>query len=129
MYDRLAEVGASGYEYRVLSTLQAVGETTQAELGRIALLDRRDVTVTVRALIESGAIARRRSAHDARAQAVSLTRVGRQRYAQLNRLMQAAQEDVLGPISEPSRGRLLDDLARLVSDARTPNAEAGDRPS
>lgn len=116
LQDRLSEAGATGYEYRVLSALTAVGEATQADLGRLALLDRRDVTVTVRALLDSGMVARRQSTQDARAQIVSLTPAGRRRYAQLNRVMQAVQDELLSPLPAGRRDRLLGDLSQLGVD-------------
>jgi DNA-binding MarR family transcriptional regulator len=124
LHDRLDDAGATGYEYRLLSALHAVGEATQADLGRLARLDRRDVTITVRALIASGTVARQRSSLDARAQIVSLTPAGRRRYAQLNTRMQAVQDELLSQLPAAHRDRLLDDLSRIG----TQNAARTDTP-
>lgn len=113
LHDRLGQAGASAYEYRLLSALHTVGEATQAELGRLTMLDRRDVAVTVRGLIASGAVTRRGSPDDARVQIVALTRRGRRRYQELEELMQDVQDAVFGSLTSHDRERLTDYLARL----------------
>jgi len=98
----------------VLSALAAAGEATQADIGLLAQLDRRDVTTTVRALADSSLVVRRRSADDARAQIVSLTPAGRRRYAELRKVVAEVQNELLAPLAPGDRDRLLDDLARLA---------------
>ncbi len=114
LHQRLQAAGATAYEFRILSALDAVGDATQADLGRLALLDRRDVAVTVRALIDSGVVTRQRSPEDARLQIVSLTPAGSQRYERLTDLMRGVQDEVFGPLPPEDRARLFDLLARLT---------------
>jgi MarR family transcriptional regulator, lower aerobic nicotinate degradation pathway regulator len=114
LHGRLAAAGATAYEYRILSALHAVGDATQADLGRLALLDRRDVAVTVQALVESGVVARQRSPDDARLKQVSLTTAGSQRYERLNDLMRGVQDEVFGPLPPKDLEHLIDYLDRLT---------------
>ncbi|HLH65369.1 MAG TPA: MarR family winged helix-turn-helix transcriptional regulator [Solirubrobacteraceae bacterium] len=128
VHDRLAQAGAGGYEYRVLSALAAAGEATQADIGRLAQLDRRDVTTTVRALADLGLVVRRRSADDARARIVSLTPAGRRRYAELRKVVADIQEELLKPLAPGHRDRLLGDLAALARrPAPNPRDPEGDQ--
>jgi MarR family transcriptional regulator, lower aerobic nicotinate degradation pathway regulator len=114
LHERLAAAGGTAYEYRILSVLDAVGPSTQADLGRLALLDRRDIAVTVRALVDDGIVSRQRSRDDARLQIVSLTTAGIRRHARLDRVMHEIQDEVFGPLSPRAREQLVDQLTRLT---------------
>jgi DNA-binding MarR family transcriptional regulator len=113
LYQRLSSAGATGYEYRLLSAIDTATDSTQAELGRLTSLDRRDVTVTMHALVDAGLATRRRSPHDARVLVVSLTTEGRRRYRQLDRLMHEVQDDVFGALTPGERQNLVESLRRL----------------
>jgi MarR family transcriptional regulator, lower aerobic nicotinate degradation pathway regulator len=113
LHARLAEVGASGYEYRVLSALDAESTATQAQLGRLTGLDRRDVAVTVQALEKAALLNRSRSPDDARVLVVRLTSAGRRRCRGLDRVVREAQEEVFGPLAESDRRRLVRSLSQL----------------
>lgn len=113
LHDRLTAAGATPYEYRILSALTAAGAGTQADLGRLAMLDRRDVTITVRKLLDRGAVTRQRSPDDARLQVVSLTAAGRQLHAKLTAVMSRVQDDLLDPLPPQARKQLIDLLSRL----------------
>jgi MarR family transcriptional regulator, lower aerobic nicotinate degradation pathway regulator len=115
LHDRLAAAGSTPYEYRILSALEAVGDAPQADLGRLAMLDRRDVALTVRALVESGAVTRQRSPDDARLQIVSFTTAGRQRYERLHDVMRQIQGEVFAPLAPNDREQLTDYLIRLTT--------------
>jgi len=114
LHDRLATAGSTAYEYRVLSALDAAGDATQAELGRLAMLDRRDVALTVRAMVESGVVTRQRSPGDARLQIVTLSPAGHQRYECLRDLMRQVQDEVFAPLEPKAREQLTDYLTRLA---------------
>jgi DNA-binding MarR family transcriptional regulator len=113
LHQRLSSAGATAYEYRLLSAIHAATDATQAELGRLTSLDRRDVTVTMHALVDAGMATRRRSPDDARVLVVSLTAQGRRRYGQLDRLMQEVQDEVFGVLTPDRRQNLVESLSHL----------------
>jgi MarR family transcriptional regulator, lower aerobic nicotinate degradation pathway regulator len=113
LHARLAGVGASGYEYRVLSALDAASTATQAELGRLTGLDRRDVAVTVQALEKAALLTRSRSPDDARVLVVKPTSAGRRRSRELDRVAHDVQEEVFGPLTASDRRQLVRSLAQL----------------
>ncbi len=115
--DTFVERGASGYQFRVLSVVRS-GSATQADVGRRAHLDRRDVTVTVRGLVQAGLVRRDASDHDARVQLVTLTGKGRRRLAELDRAAARVQDDVFAALSPRERSQLVDLLQR-IADSRT----------
>ncbi len=108
-----AAAGATPHEYRILSELTAAGARTQADIGRLAMLDRRDVRITVRNLLDRGVVTRQRSPDDARLQVVSLTAAGRQLHAKLTAVMSRVQDDLLDPLPPQARIQLIDLLGRL----------------
>lgn len=110
--DQLAAVGASGYEYRVLAALGG-GPASQAEVGRAAALDRRDVTHTVRALESAGLLSRADDPDDARRLVVDLTSAGIERLAELDQVLADVQNDLLAPLTPAQRTQLLRLLALL----------------
>jgi DNA-binding MarR family transcriptional regulator len=79
------------------------------------MLDRRDVALTVRALVESSVVTRHRSPDDARLQVVSLTAGGHQRYERLHDLMRQVQDQVFAPLAPEAREQLTDYLTRLTT--------------
>jgi MarR family transcriptional regulator, lower aerobic nicotinate degradation pathway regulator len=114
--DHLAAHGVTGYQFRVLSVLRSCS-ASQAQVGRRAHLDRRDVTVTVRELAEAGLVRRNRSADDARAQLVSITDNGLQRLAELDLAATRVQDDTFAALSPHQRSQLLDLLQRIADPA------------
>jgi DNA-binding MarR family transcriptional regulator len=113
LVDHLGRRAASGYQFRVLSVLRS-GPITQADIGRRARLDRRDVAVTVGELAKTRLVSRKRSPHDARVQLVSITDQGRERLAELDQAMDDVQEATFGALSPPERRQLLDLLQRIA---------------
>ncbi len=73
LHERLDQAGASGYDYRILAVLADLGPLSQADLGRAAALDRRDVTHTVRDLHARELVTRRPDPRDGRQTLVELT--------------------------------------------------------
>ena len=115
--DTLAQRGATGYQFRVLSVLRS-RSATQADVGRRAHLDRRDVTVTVRDLLQAGLVRRDGSEDDARVQLVTLTAEGLRRLAELDRAAARVQDDTFAALSPRERSQLVDLLQR-IADPRT----------
>lgn len=113
LHERLANAGVSGYEYRVLAVLGDQGIASQADLGRAAALDRRDVTHAVRALEQRQLITRRPDPSDARQVLVTLTATGDSVLDQLDAVMNEVQEEVLTALTRAQRHALLDLLGQL----------------
>jgi DNA-binding MarR family transcriptional regulator len=93
------EVGARGYHYRVLATLDEVGPTSQAELGRRGDMDRSDVVAVVNELVAAGQVERASDPLDARRNVISLTPAGRRQLRRLDRALDRTQERFLAPLS------------------------------
>ncbi|MCS3842481.1 MarR family winged helix-turn-helix transcriptional regulator [Microbacterium sp. AK031] len=114
---RLSEVGARGYDYRILEVLSAATPLSQVAIGSLARMDRRDVSVILAALAEDGLIERRPDPDDARRNVVEITDSGRARHQDLLAVMTAIQEEVLAPLDEQSRTAFIDAL-RLLQPSR-----------
>ncbi len=106
----LGEIGASGYDYRVLSALADLGELTHAQIGSATSLDRRDVSDAVRSLESDGLLIRGPHPSDARMTLVTISDEGAGRLADLDRTLGEIQAEVLGPLTGPERR----ELARLL---------------
>lgn len=102
----LGEVGARGYDYRVLAVLGDLGPLSQADLGRAALLDRRDVTHTVRDLETRALLARWADPADGRQVLVELTGAGRSQLKRLDRILERVQAEVCSALTEDERRTL-----------------------
>lgn len=113
LHERLTEAGSSGYEYRILAALGDLGVASQADLGRAAALDRRDVTHTVRRLEARKLVGRSADPRDARPTLVELTDIGDSLLQRLDRVVDEVQNDVLAPLTTPQRRTLLPLLRRL----------------
>ena len=115
--DRLSEVGARGYDYRILEILSTATPLSQVAIGSLARMDRRDVAVTLAALGEDGLIERGPDPDDARRNVVVITDSGRARHQDLVAIMTAVQEEVLSPLDEQSRRAFVHAL-RLLQPSR-----------
>lgn len=111
--ERLAEAGARGYEYRILEALSEGAPLSQVAIGSAARLDRRDVTVTLTALVEQGAVDRQPDPADARRNVVQITETGHARFASLAAIVAAAQTEVLAPLDQELQNSLLQALRLL----------------
>lgn len=113
LHERLARAGASGYDYRVLATLGDLGPISQADLGRAAVLDRRDVTQTVRSLQARQLVRRRPHPRDGRQTLVELTTAGSRLLERLDLVLDDVQTAVLAGLTAAERRTLLRLLKRL----------------
>ena len=111
--EHLRRQATTGYQFRVLSTLRHE-PATQADIGRHAQLDRRDVAVTVGELAGNHLVLRGHSSTDARVRVVSITDLGQERLARLDTVIQGAQEEIFGVLKPPERRQLLDVLHRIA---------------
>lgn len=99
--------------YTVLATLAEAGPASQADLGRRLWLDRSDMHTIVTGLEQSGLVARAGDPADLRRKVVRITASGRRTLKQLERSIDAAQEQVLAPLDASEREQLIALLARI----------------
>ncbi|WP_086667433.1 MarR family winged helix-turn-helix transcriptional regulator [Lentzea kentuckyensis] len=110
-----AEAGARGYHYRVLAALDEFGVASQAELGRRGNMDRSDVVAAVTELAERGFVERTQDPHDRRRNMITLTGAGEEQLRRLDRALDQAQEDLLGPLAAQDRQTLTRLLGTLLT--------------
>jgi DNA-binding MarR family transcriptional regulator len=106
--------GSTGYEFRVMAAVSALGETSQAEIGRRVALDRRDVTDTVRRLEARGLITRRPDPKNARVMLAQLTPHGRSEFGRLVEVMEGIQNEVVAPLSDDEAKQLVALLSKIT---------------
>ncbi|WP_230206447.1 MarR family winged helix-turn-helix transcriptional regulator [Microbacterium gorillae] len=109
----LGASGANGYQFRCLSVLADRDGLSQTELGAAAALDPRDVTHTVRALEERGAVSRVKDPSHGRRQLVTLTAAGREEVSRLGDVMAEVQDRVFAGFTVAERATLLELLDRV----------------
>lgn len=108
-------VGARGYDYRILATLDEFEVASQAELGRRGSMDRSDVVATISELAERGHVERTPDPHDRRRNRVTLTAAGRRQLRRMDRVLGEVQDDLLEPLSAEERETLTLLLTRLLT--------------
>ncbi|KRD37250.1 MarR family transcriptional regulator [Oerskovia sp. Root918] len=112
--ERLAGVGAHRSHFAVLTTLEEFGPASQAALGRRCGIDRSDMVALVDRLVADGHVERNPDPSDRRRNIITLTATGAKRLDELGAVLAAAQEDLLAPLDDRDRRRLVDLLDRLV---------------
>ncbi len=113
LHARLARAGANGYEYRILAVLGDLGAASQADLGRAAALDRRDVTHTVRNLQARLLVTRRPHPGDRRQTLVELTAAGTSTLERLDAVLADVQTEVFAALTADQRRTLLNLLQQF----------------
>jgi DNA-binding MarR family transcriptional regulator len=112
--ETLAAVGAHRTHYAVLAALDEFGPDSQAELGRRCGIDPSDMVALMGLLSGDGLVERQPDPADRRRNLVSITRAGRRRLDELAEVVGAAQDELLKPLSDAERGRLVALLTRIV---------------
>jgi DNA-binding MarR family transcriptional regulator len=110
----LAQEGVRRQHFSVLSSLAEQGPASQAALGRRLWIDRSDLHALLGELEDGGLIARVRDEQDRRRNVVKLTPRGRAALKRLERRIDAAQKDLLKPLSATERRDLVRLLERLL---------------
>jgi DNA-binding MarR family transcriptional regulator len=111
----LAPLGLDGREFAVLSVLVSEGPRSQQRLSERMRVDRTTMVALVDALERKGLVERRRQTRDRRAYAVHVTRKGRRTLERATGIVEAAEDELLGPLSHADRRRLKDLLLRLIA--------------
>ncbi|MFC9692148.1 MarR family winged helix-turn-helix transcriptional regulator [Kribbella sp. NPDC056951] len=104
--DGFSSVGARGYHYRLLATLDDFGPASQASLGRRSGIHLSDMVATINELAELGFVERAADPSDRRRNVISLTTAGKRQLRRLESRLAAAQEEILAPLSAEERRRL-----------------------
>ncbi len=112
--ERLAAAGLRKHHFAVLVSLDEQGPASQAALGQRLSIDRSDMVATLGVLEQVVLVARVRDEHDRRQNVVRLTPAGTRALAQLETEMDAAQDELLAPLSDKERRKLRKLLARVV---------------
>ncbi|GAA2011399.1 MarR family winged helix-turn-helix transcriptional regulator [Microbacterium ulmi] len=118
LHRRLGEAGFTGYEYRVLAAVVAAAHLSQAEIGRAASLDPRDVTHTVRRLEQRGLLTRTPSSANARIVTVQMSPEGLHAWRRLHAVMLQIQREVFAPLQATEIRTLIELLDRIGGESR-----------
>jgi MarR family transcriptional regulator, transcriptional regulator for hemolysin len=110
----LAPLGLGSRGYCVL-VAASNGEFTQTQLASAIGLDKTTMVVTVDELERFGLAERTASATDRRARVVTVTRAGRRKVAEGQRIIDAVQDEVLAELPAAEREVFLGALTKLVS--------------
>jgi MarR family transcriptional regulator for hemolysin len=109
----LEPLGLSARGYHVLRAALS-GQHTQTELSEMVGLDKTTMVVTIDELERAGLAERRLAPDDRRARIIAVTAVGRQKFAEAEKVKERVQADVLAELSPGEGAALLDCLAKLV---------------
>jgi len=112
--DALAGEGLRRQHFTVLMSLADQGPASQADLGRRLWIDRSDLHAILNELERDGLLERVRDQDDRRRNVVTLTPKGRSAFERLEKVVEAAQAELLAPLSARDRHefrRLLEVLA------------------
>jgi DNA-binding MarR family transcriptional regulator len=112
--ERLGAAGVRRKHFSVLATLDEFGPLSQAAIGRRLALDRSDLHAIVRDLERDRLVDRARDPEDRRRNQVRLTPKGRAALKRLDARVQAAQDDLLAPLTAAERRELERLLTRVV---------------
>ncbi|WP_028048308.1 MarR family winged helix-turn-helix transcriptional regulator [Cellulomonas sp. URHD0024] len=120
LVERLSAIGARGYDYRVLASLDERGPTSQADLGRSTGIHLSDMVGCLNDLETAHYVERTPDPADRRRNVVTITDRGRERMQRLAAEASLVQADLLAPLSPDERAQLTALLTRLLEhhDAR-----------
>jgi MarR family transcriptional regulator, transcriptional regulator for hemolysin len=111
----LEGLGISPRAHAVLAAA-ATGDHTQTELAKTVGLDKTTMVVTLDELEAAGLAERRPSPTDRRARVIGVTRKGRKKLDEAERIGDAIREDVLSALPAGERKAFLGALTKLVAD-------------
>ncbi len=112
--------GVRGYHFRLLAALEQYGPASQAELSRIAGIDKSDVVATLDDLAAWALARREPDPHDRRRNVVTVTDAGITRLRELDALVTRVQDAVLEPLDAHEQATLARLLRKLAGDSDEP---------
>lgn len=110
------------HEFAVLNHLSESGPLSQQELGQALRINASNLVGLLDLLEGDGLLVRVRDPHDRRRHLVTLTAMGRRRLMRAWEAAEAAEADLLSPLSDQERELLRGMLQRLVGHACGPEA-------
>jgi DNA-binding MarR family transcriptional regulator len=110
----LAPLGLDGRQYAVLAVLVSEGPRSQQRLSERMRVDRTTMVSLVDDLERKGFVERRRHAADRRAYAIHVTGKGKRALERGRKAVEAAEDELLGPLSPGERRTLKELLLKLV---------------
>jgi MarR family transcriptional regulator, lower aerobic nicotinate degradation pathway regulator len=108
-------LGLGAQQFLVLKQLQALGETSQAELADALAIDRSNLAAIVAELCERGLATRQRDESDRRRYVLRLSGQGRRLLQRTEGAIAAAERELLAPL-DPEQREQLYTLLRRVAD-------------
>ncbi|AZM74473.1 MULTISPECIES: MarR family winged helix-turn-helix transcriptional regulator [Streptomyces] len=112
--DALAAEGLKMWHHVVLSAVRDLAPVAQADLGRGIGLDPKDLVGVLNDLQSAGLVVRVPDPGDRRKNAVSLTEEGGRVLARCEEAARAANDELLAPLTEDERARLMDLVRRVA---------------
>ncbi|TNC28047.1 MarR family winged helix-turn-helix transcriptional regulator [Amycolatopsis alkalitolerans] len=112
--DGFSSVGARGYHYRLLATLDEFGPASQAALGRRSGIHLSDMVAAINELAERELVERAQDPSDRRRNIISLTTAGKRQLRRLEKRLAETQDELLAPLSPEERQRLTELLSKLL---------------
>ncbi|GAA1551072.1 hypothetical protein GCM10009804_04560 [Kribbella hippodromi] len=113
----MTTAGIRTLHYHVLASLADDGEGAQATLADRIGLDRSDLVTLLDELEEQKFLARRVDPADRRRKIVAITPAGQRQLEVMDRLIYAAEADLLKPLTAAEQKTLLSLLSRLAPDS------------
>jgi len=112
--DGFSSVGARGYHYRLLATLEDHGPASQAVLGRRSGIHLSDMVATINELAQNGLVERAPDPADRRRNIITLTPAGTRQLRRLEERLAECQDELLAPLSPEERQRFVELLSKLL---------------
>jgi MarR family transcriptional regulator, lower aerobic nicotinate degradation pathway regulator len=118
--EALAAMEMRTHEFAVLNHLSESGPLSQQDLGRALRINPSNLVGLLDLLEADGMLVRVRDTHDRRRHLVTITPLGRRRLIRAWEAAEAAESDLLSPLSDQEREQLRSMLERLVGHACRP---------
>ncbi|AOR71966.1 MarR family transcriptional regulator [Burkholderia stabilis] len=116
LYERhLATVGVTPAQFSIMANLAHRPGLLMSELAETLVMDRTTLLRALKPLQRDGFVATAASEHDARAHALSLTKLGEHTYAQAKIAWQAAQDEFETQFGQGRAKALRDELFSLTA--------------
>jgi DNA-binding MarR family transcriptional regulator len=112
----LADTGSRRHHYALLAGLGEFGPASQADLARRTRIDRSDIVATLNDLADRGFVERSPDPADRRRNIVTITRAGTRHLEELDRRLEAAQDELLAALSTTERREFVQLLTRILDD-------------
>jgi DNA-binding MarR family transcriptional regulator len=124
---RLAAADARKWHYAALAALEEYGSASQATLSRRTGIYRSDLVAVINELATRDLVERAPDPDDRRRNVITLTTAGRARLARLDAILDAAQDDLLAPLTGKEREELIAMLTRLIAHHAGPRESERER--